>query len=643
MSSHIKESISENVGKKSITKQQPVKPYVALPSLEFKLTSVDQKSLSHNNVKQLQRIIGNRRVSKLLGHTPPTQTKLTVGPVGDKYEQEADQVAENVVEQSNPPSRQPAQRQESEEEELLQGRFETAHRQEFEEDELLQEKFANPELPTHFGQENNRTGMPENLKAGIENLSGISMDNVKVHYNSSQPAQLNALAYTQGMDIHVGPGQEQSLPHEAWHVVQQKQGRVKPTIQARGVTINDDEGLEREADVMGARALQTRHADQITSDSADQAATKKRREAPESSSAAIGTYGRILNLQSTRRPIQPQWDFTNPDLTSTREIRPLDDRGIALLFEDDTGDHMVVKLTENPPALERMVSSVYGEIGGFDVLATADLTGQIAALGNLIRDPRISKGDGWQQVARAMMPNLNLRGFAWKRQILDWVAGNLGVAPRSYVQGMPFATGTETAKLAKGAGHPQGNRIKQLFRMMPYMVQLGRLAAFDIFLLNGDRVLAGNLGNWFTDVPNTSVASLIDNADQHTRNLWIQGNAVTIGLGGHMQVDLPSLADGNIDATARAIGRNLANGARIEGAFADNAQRDVWLNAAFPPHGTNWDFMAQSLALGMRAGKTEIVDKLTTRKDEPAGRAVKGAAGRWWPAMKRRARALANV
>jgi hypothetical protein len=101
----------------------------------------------------------------------------------------------------------------------------------------------------------NNTGLPDNLKSGIESLSGMSMDNVKVHYNSSQPAQLNALAYAQGTDIHVAPGQEKHLPHEAWHVVQQAQGRVKPTMQMKdGVPVNDDAGLEREADVMGGRA-----------------------------------------------------------------------------------------------------------------------------------------------------------------------------------------------------------------------------------------------------------------------------------------------------------------------------------------------------------------------------------------------------
>ena len=102
----------------------------------------------------------------------------------------------------------------------------------------------------------NNTGLPDNLKTGMENLSGISLDDVKVHRNSDKPAQLNAHAYAQGTDIHIGAGQEKYLPHEAWHVVQQKQGRVKPTIQMKGkVNINDDIRLEKEADLMGEKAL----------------------------------------------------------------------------------------------------------------------------------------------------------------------------------------------------------------------------------------------------------------------------------------------------------------------------------------------------------------------------------------------------
>ena len=99
-----------------------------------------------------------------------------------------------------------------------------------------------------------RQGLPDDLKARIESLSGLSMDDVKVHYNAAEPARLQALAYTQGPHIYLGPGQEQHLPHEAWHVVQQKQGRVKPTLQANGVAINDDPVLEVEADHLGQQA-----------------------------------------------------------------------------------------------------------------------------------------------------------------------------------------------------------------------------------------------------------------------------------------------------------------------------------------------------------------------------------------------------
>ncbi|MGA2129321.1 MAG: DUF4157 domain-containing protein, partial [Xanthobacteraceae bacterium] len=52
-----------------------------------------------------------------------------------------------------------------------------------------------------------RTGLPDRLKAGVEALSGLSLDDVTVHYGSPAPAKLEALAYTMGTHIHVGPGQ----------------------------------------------------------------------------------------------------------------------------------------------------------------------------------------------------------------------------------------------------------------------------------------------------------------------------------------------------------------------------------------------------------------------------------------------------
>lgn len=143
--------------------------------------------------------------------------------------------------------------QRMEEEELMQGKM----IQRMEEEEALQGKFAEPALQRQeTGGSASGGGLPAPLRSGIEALSGMDMSDVQVHRNSSAPASVGAHAYAQGNDIHLGSGQEQHLPHEAWHVVQQREGRVKPTMQMAGVAINDDAGLEKEADTMGGKAAQ---------------------------------------------------------------------------------------------------------------------------------------------------------------------------------------------------------------------------------------------------------------------------------------------------------------------------------------------------------------------------------------------------
>ena len=102
----------------------------------------------------------------------------------------------------------------------------------------------------------NMTGIPSQMRMKFEGMSGLSFDDVKVHYNSDKPAQMKALAYTQGNDVYIGPGQEKHLGHELGHVVQQKQGRVKPTEKMGGQLVNSDAKLEKEADQMGATAIQ---------------------------------------------------------------------------------------------------------------------------------------------------------------------------------------------------------------------------------------------------------------------------------------------------------------------------------------------------------------------------------------------------
>ena len=279
------------------TSQRQATPRIQTPvSNPFSIIQrarINPKSLTHADVMQLQRTIGNRAVGRLFSEiglipsnanqAPPVQRQ----EIPEEEEPLQGKMAETIQRQEIPEEEEPLQgkmietiqRQEiPEEEEPLQGKFENKpeiacpscfaapilQRQEIpEEEEPLQGKFESiqrQEIPEEEEllqtKRENNTGMPDNLKAGVESLSGIDMSDVRVHYNSSKPAQVGALAYTQGTNIHVAPGQERHLPHEAWHVVQQAQGRVQPTLQMKdGVPVNDDVRLEREADVMGERAF----------------------------------------------------------------------------------------------------------------------------------------------------------------------------------------------------------------------------------------------------------------------------------------------------------------------------------------------------------------------------------------------------
>ncbi|HET9621022.1 MAG TPA: DUF4157 domain-containing protein [Kofleriaceae bacterium] len=105
------------------------------------------------------------------------------------------------------------------------------------------------------------SALPGVVQAKMERSFGADFSSVRVHEGRHASA-LGALAYTQGTDIHFAPGQYQPgsqsgqelIGHELAHVVQQSQGRVAATTQAKGVDVNDDSSLEREADEMGARA-----------------------------------------------------------------------------------------------------------------------------------------------------------------------------------------------------------------------------------------------------------------------------------------------------------------------------------------------------------------------------------------------------
>ncbi len=111
-------------------------------------------------------------------------------------------------------------------------------------------------------EEENKTGLPDSLKSGMEDALGADFSAVRVHASSSKAPAEGALAYTQGSEVHFAPGQfspdntagRQLIGHELAHVVQQREGRVAPTTEVAGMPVNDNPALEAEADVAGHRA-----------------------------------------------------------------------------------------------------------------------------------------------------------------------------------------------------------------------------------------------------------------------------------------------------------------------------------------------------------------------------------------------------
>jgi hypothetical protein len=210
---------------------------------------------STHPVEELQGAIGNRAVNKLLANQPTLQAKpmfaglsrelvviqpkLAIGAVGDKYEQEADRVAADVVQRINQPEVvAPLQR-------------ETVQRQELPEEEELQMKplvqrrgaIAGGEASTDLASAiNSARGGGQPLDAGLQRSMGQAMgakfSGVRVHADAESDRlnrSIQAKAFTTGQDVFFRQGAYQPgsrggqelIAHELTHVVQQTGDQIR--------------------------------------------------------------------------------------------------------------------------------------------------------------------------------------------------------------------------------------------------------------------------------------------------------------------------------------------------------------------------------------------------------------------------------
>jgi hypothetical protein len=106
---------SESAQKREAAKpvaQEPVALTLQADLETWQRAVANPRAARPSDILALQRTVGNRAVTRLI------QTKLTVGPAGDRYEQEADRVAEQVMTMPAPTSRKPSVQRAAEEEDL---------------------------------------------------------------------------------------------------------------------------------------------------------------------------------------------------------------------------------------------------------------------------------------------------------------------------------------------------------------------------------------------------------------------------------------------------------------------------------------------------------------------------------------------
>jgi len=93
------------------------------------------------------------------------------------------------------------------------------------------------------------------MKLDFEQRSGLSFDDVRIHYNSDKPSGFHTDAYTYGTDVYIAPGQSSVLRHELGHVIQQKRGVRRHDSTENGVPVSSAPEIEKQADEFGWSSL----------------------------------------------------------------------------------------------------------------------------------------------------------------------------------------------------------------------------------------------------------------------------------------------------------------------------------------------------------------------------------------------------
>jgi hypothetical protein len=538
----------------------------------------DPSTLTPNNVQQLQRTVGNRATVQLLNRALPIQAKLTLGAANDQYEQEADQVAEQVVRkldsktvqrhndekklQMKPAAadisrlqRTPAEpmrrafviQRDIEEEEMVQGKYE--HGPEGGEVE--------PSVTRQI-QAARGGGRPldEGVRSSMESGFGADFSNVRVHTGTQADTlnrSLNARAFTVGRDIFFKAGEynagssggKKLLAHELTHTVQQGAAGVQ----------------RREQPIQRAMAFENTNWDSVTSTRFN-------------GGGAGGVF--IMYDNPNEEPIVVKSAKLGAD--------QLGNKVFSDLFQSSISDQGLGEAGEGKNAWALQTPSVR--------FADQNEVGRIVAAVNRTVGPE--NIDPESKMGKAFEAIQNLQNTT---------------TIYSYAQGKDFTSYYRDTDKSK---KERKKVVSKLWENPGMMTLLGRTAALDIFVGNDDRLLSNfNPDNFMVHITKgRQVMTLIDNSDgimsqfigdQNIFNAWERkaylGN-------GEPYFPVRLMGQGNTQEIAVQIVSKI-----IEQSLGDNgsgASEDIRGGMAKPLQ-KNREIMIQNFAAGLQQARTGLL------------------------------------
>ena len=377
---------------------------------------------------------------------------------------------------------------------------------------------------------------------------------------------------------------------------------------AAGVRIHDDADSDRLAKSLSAKAF-------TVGNDVFFASGEYRPDTEEGQHTLAHEVAHAANGENATRRISRKYNLKlgkPTGLMATESVRPFGLRTV-WQFTDKSGDRIVVKMENQPLGLNDLATAVHKSITKTDTVITKPLDGmEEQQARGIISDPRKATGDAWKDAGADVSNDVmgKVKGdFNDPNDWGRWVTVHEKLLRTDPMIAMSIAPGESAEALldvnmatAKNAGTAP---FRTVLERKDTCTKLGELSAIDIFLGNDDRVMSGNLGNWFYN-PDGSMTA-IDNVNQ----------TLTDKIDQVEHNDLPMLYTSNLDDTATYLADSLKRRIKAEYGLYDKTGKqsvDDWFNASADGSNSRYDNVVKWIKAGLIVGRKRVIKTFTSTR-----------------------------